>query len=300
MRLLPLLLSTTTIALTVTTAHAANTIDADSATITAIEATCFDYIDGQLEGNPQRVARSLHPDLAKRAAIGDTPDERLGLRRMSKEELVNLTKEGALKTRISSLLERCGFHSEGIFIMDGSKRSGHGNAYFTGLGENKRIVFYDNLVASLDDEELEGVLAHELGHFKCKHVIKMLIASSISMFIGFAILGWMIDKEWFFAGLGVHQASNAAALLLFTLIAPIFTFFMKPISAYFQRKFEFEADDFAAQHAQASKLVSALVKLYEENASTLTPDPFYASFYYSHPPAAIRIAHLEKSANRKI
>ncbi|MEI6745469.1 MAG: M48 family metallopeptidase [Methylococcaceae bacterium] len=205
-------------------------------------------------------------------------------------------EDGALKTRISGLLERCGFNSQGIFIMDGSKRSGHGNAYFTGLGNNKRIVFFDNLVASLDDEELEAVLAHELGHFKCKHVVKMLISTSITTLIGFAILGWMIDKEWFFTGLGVDHASNAAALLLFTLIAPIFTFFMQPISAYFQRKFEFEADDFASQHAQASKLVSGLVKLYEENASTLTPDPLYASFYYSHPPAAIRIAHLEKSA----
>ncbi len=205
-------------------------------------------------------------------------------------------EDGALKTRISGLLERCGFNSQGIFIMDGSKRSGHGNAYFTGLGNNKRIVFYDNLVASLDDEELEAVLAHELGHFKCKHVVKMLISTSISTLIGFAILGWMIDKEWFFTGLGVEHGSNAAALLLFTLIAPIFTFFMQPVSAYFQRKFEFEADDFASQHAQASKLVSGLVKLYEENASTLTPDPLYASFYYSHPPAAIRIAHLEKAA----
>jgi STE24 endopeptidase len=205
-------------------------------------------------------------------------------------------EDGALKTRISGLLERCGFNSQGIFIMDGSKRSGHGNAYFTGLGNNKRIVFFDNLVASLDDEELEAVLAHELGHFKCKHVVKMLITTSITTLIGFAVLGWMIDKDWFFAGLGVDHASNAAALLLFTLIAPIFTFFMQPISAYFQRKFEFEADDFASQHAQASKLVSGLVKLYEENASTLTPDPLYASFYYSHPPAAIRIAHLEKSA----
>ncbi len=205
-------------------------------------------------------------------------------------------EDGALKTRISSLLERCGFNSQGIFIMDGSKRSGHGNAYFTGLGNNKRIVFYDNLVASLDDEELEAVLAHELGHFKCKHVVKMLITTSITTLCGFAILGWMIDKEWFFTGLGVQQGSNAAALLLFTLIMPIFTFFMQPISAYFQRKFEFEADDFASQHAQANKLVSGLVKLYEENASTLTPDPLFASFYYSHPPAAIRIAHLEKSA----
>jgi STE24 endopeptidase len=205
-------------------------------------------------------------------------------------------EDGTLKTRISSLLERCGFNSQGIFIMDGSKRSGHGNAYFTGLGNNKRIVFYDNLVASLDEEELEAVLAHELGHFKCKHVVKMLVATSMTTLIGFATLGWMIDKEWFFAGLGVDHASNAAALLLFMLIAPIFTFFMQPISAYFQRKFEFEADDFASQHAQASKLVSSLVKLYEENASTLTPDPLYASFYYSHPPAAIRIAHLETLA----
>jgi STE24 endopeptidase len=201
-------------------------------------------------------------------------------------------EDGALKNRISSLLERCGFNSQGIFIMDGSKRSGHGNAYFTGLGNNKRIVFFDNLVASLDDEELEAVLAHELGHFKCKHVVKMLIATSISTLIGFAVLGWLIDKDWFFTGLGVAHGSNAAALLLFTLIAPIFTFFMQPISAYFQRKFEFEADDFASEHAQASKLVSGLVKLYEENASTLTPDPLFASFYYSHPPAAIRIAHL--------
>ena len=201
-------------------------------------------------------------------------------------------EDGALKQRIQTLLERCGFKSEGIFIMDGSKRSGHGNAYFTGIGNNKRIVFYDNLVASLDDEELEAVLAHELGHFKCKHVVKMLITSSITSLIGFGILGWMIKEDWFFTGLGVSQPSNAAALLLFMLVAPIFTFFMQPVSAYFQRKFEFEADDFAAQHAQASRLVSGLVKLYEENASTLTPDPLYASFYYSHPPAAVRIAHL--------
>lgn len=205
-------------------------------------------------------------------------------------------EEGALKTRISGLLERCGFNSQGIFIMDGSKRSGHGNAYFTGLGNNKRIVFYDNLVASLDDEELEAVLAHELGHFKCKHVVKMLITTSITTLIGFALLGWLIDKTWFFNGLGIEHASNAATLLLFTLIAPIFTFFLQPISAYFQRKFEFEADDFAAKHAQANRLISGLVKLYEENASTLTPDPLYASFYYSHPPAAIRIEHLNSRA----
>ncbi|MGD7035742.1 M48 family metallopeptidase [Methylotuvimicrobium buryatense] len=202
-------------------------------------------------------------------------------------------EEGSLKQRIQGLLARCGFNSQGIFIMDGSKRSGHGNAYFTGLGNNKRIVFFDTLVNSLEEEELEAVLAHELGHFKCKHVIKMLIASSIMSLISLAILGWLIDKPWFFSGLGVSEASNAAALLLFTLVSPVFTPFMQPISAYFQRKFEFEADDFAAANARADKMISGLVKLYEENASTLTPDPLYSAFHYSHPPAAIRIANLE-------
>ena len=207
-------------------------------------------------------------------------------------------EDGALKERISGLLARCGFNSQGIFIMDGSKRSGHGNAYFTGLGNNKRIVFFDNLVASLDDEELEAVLAHELGHFRCKHVIKMLIATSIMTLISFAVLGLLISQDWFYTGLGVvvEQKSNAVALLLFMLISSSFTFFMQPISAYFQRQFEFEADDFAAANAKASKLVSGLVKLYEENASTLTPDPLYSAFHYSHPPAAIRIAHLESKA----
>jgi len=204
-------------------------------------------------------------------------------------------EDGALKDRIAGLLTRCGFNSQGIFIMDGSKRSGHGNAYFTGLGNNKRIVFFDNLVASLDDEELEAVLAHELGHFKCKHVIKMLVATSIMTLISFAVLGLLIGQDWFYTGLGVDiaQKSNAVALLLFILVSSSFTFFMQPISAYFQRKFEFEADDFAANNAQASKLISGLVKLYEENANTLTPDPLYSAFHYSHPPAAIRVAHLE-------
>lgn len=202
-------------------------------------------------------------------------------------------EEGSLKDRIQKLLVRCGFNSKGIFIMDGSKRSGHGNAYFTGIGNNKRIVFFDTLVKSLDDAELEAVLAHELGHFKCKHVIKMLIATSIMSLISLAILGWLIDQSWFYNGLGVEQPSNAAALLLFMLVSPAFTFFMQPISAYFQRKFEFEADSFAAEHAEANKMISGLVKLYEENASTLTPDPLYSAFHYSHPPAAIRIAHLE-------
>ncbi len=202
-------------------------------------------------------------------------------------------EDGTLKTKINQLLERCGFSSNGIFIMDGSKRSGHGNAYFTGMGKNKRIVFFDTLAESLDDEEMEAVLAHELGHFKNKHVIKMLIASSIMSLISLGILGWLINEPWFFSGLGVNTPSNAAALLLFILVSPVFTTFMTPISAYFQRKFEFEADDFAAEYAQASKLISGLVKLYKENASTLTPDPLFSAFHYSHPPAAIRIAHLE-------
>lgn len=203
-------------------------------------------------------------------------------------------QDGSLKDRIKNLLERCGFNSQGIFIMDGSRRSGHGNAYFTGLGNNKRIVFFDTLVNSLDEEELEAVLAHELGHFKCKHVIKMLIASSVMTLISFAVLGWLITQDWFFDGLGVTTHSNAAALLLFMLVSPVFTTFMQPISAYFQRKFEFEADEFATRHAQGSKMISGLVKLYEENASTLTPDPIYSAFHYSHPPAAIRIAHIEE------
>lgn len=206
--------------------------------------------------------------------------------------------DGSLKDRIQGLLARCDFNSQGIFIMDGSKRSGHGNAYFTGLGNNKRIVFYDNLVNSLEEEELEAVLAHELGHFKRKHVIKMLVATSIMSLIGFGILGWLIDQDWFYTGLGVamEQKSNAAALLLFVLVSSTFTFFIQPISAYFQRQFEFEADDFAANNARADKMISGLVKLYEENASTLTPDPLYSAFHYSHPPAAIRIAHLEAKA----
>jgi STE24 endopeptidase len=149
------------------------------------------------------------------------------------------------------------------------------------------------LINSLEDEELEAILAHELGHFKCKHTIKMLVATAIMSLISFAVLGWLIDEPWFYNGLGVKQPSNAAALLLFMLVSSTFTFFMQPISAFFQRKFEFEADDFASNHAKAEKLISSLVKLYEENASTLTPDPLYSAFHYSHPPAAIRIAHLE-------
>ena len=142
-------------------------------------------------------------------------------------------EDGSLKHRIQDLLARCGFNSQGIFIMDGSKRSGHGNAYFTGLGNNKRIVFYDTLINSLEDEELEAILAHELGHFKCKHTIKMLIATAIMTLISFAVLGWLIDQDWFYTGLGVKLPSHAAALLLFMLVSSPFTFFMQPISAFF-------------------------------------------------------------------
>ncbi|MGR8934475.1 MAG: M48 family metallopeptidase [Gammaproteobacteria bacterium] len=204
-------------------------------------------------------------------------------------------EDGSLKDKINHLLQRCGFSSSGIFIMDGSRRSGHGNAYFTGLGNNKRIVFFDTLVQSLEEDELEAVLAHELGHFKCKHTIKMLAATAVMTLISLAVLGWLIDKPWFYSGLGVGTQSNAAALLLFMLVSPVFSDFMQPISAYFQRRFEFEADAFAAHYAQASKLISGLVKLYRDNASTLTPDPLYSAFHYSHPPAAIRIAHLEQT-----
>jgi STE24 endopeptidase len=206
--------------------------------------------------------------------------------------------DATLKERIEALLTRCGFKSEGIYVMDGSKRSGHGNAYFTGIGDSKRIVFFDTLVDSLEHDELEAVLAHELGHFKRRHVIKMLITSATISLAGFAILGWLSTQDWFYSGLGVSGGhSNATALLLFMMVAPTFTAFLKPIMAYMQRRYEFEADDFAASHTQSRHLISALVKLYRENASTLTPDPLYAAFHYSHPPAAVRIANLAARAS---
>jgi STE24 endopeptidase len=198
----------------------------------------------------------------------------------------------ALKERIEKLLQRCGFHSEGIFVMDGSRRSGHGNAYFTGFGAHKRIVFFDTLLDTLEAEEVEAVLAHELGHFKRRHVLKSLILGAVMTLAGFALLGWMAGQDWFYAGLGVERASNATALLLFLLISPAFTTLLQPLLTSLQRRHEFEADDFAAEHARAESLISALVKLYRDNASTLTPDPLYAAFHYSHPPASIRIGHL--------
>ena len=198
-----------------------------------------------------------------------------------------------LVQKITELLQRCGFSSQGIFIMDGSRRSGHGNAYFAGFGTNKRIVFFDTLIHSLDDVEIEAVLAHELGHFKRKHVLKRLLSMAILSLAALALLGWLISQPWFYSGLGVQQASNHMALLLFMVALPAFSFFVHPISSFFMRKHEFEADQYAAQQSSASHLIQALVKLYKENASTLTPDPLYSAFHDSHPPAPIRIAFLQ-------
>ncbi len=198
----------------------------------------------------------------------------------------------SLRTRLESLLERCGFRSNGMFIMDGSRRSAHGNAYFTGFGANKRIVFFDTLLDGLEDNEVEAVLAHELGHFKRRHIIKMLAVSSFLSLCGLALLGWLSQQTWFYAGLGVERATPALALILFMFVLPVFTVFISPLMAHFSRRHEFEADDFAAEQTDPRHLISGLVKMYRDNASTLTPDPLYSAFYHSHPPAPVRIAHL--------
>jgi STE24 endopeptidase len=205
-------------------------------------------------------------------------------------------EEGETLNRITSLLKRCGFNSNGIFVIDGSKRSSHGNAYFSGFGRNKRIVFFDTLLKMLNDDELEAVLAHELGHFKKKHIIKGMIISFATTLCGLAILAWLMKAEWFYTSLGISQSSTYMALLLFTLIMPVFTFVFQPLFSIFSRKNEFEADAFAAQQTDAKHLIHALVGLYRENASTLTPDPLYSAFYDSHPPAPVRIAHLNAQA----
>ena len=204
-------------------------------------------------------------------------------------------EDGSLKQRIEQLMIRCGFLSKGILVMDGSRRSSHGNAYFTGLGNNKQIVFFDNLLDSLEEEEVEAVLAHELGHFKKKHIIKRLITMTFMTLAAFAMLGWLMQQEWFYNGLGMSTPSIYAALVLFSIASPAFTFFLSPISAMISRKHEFEADDYAAEQADAQMLIEALVKLYKENANTLTPDPLHSAFYDSHPPAPVRIAHLTKT-----
>lgn len=197
-----------------------------------------------------------------------------------------------LKQRIETLLQKTGFTSKGIFVMDGSKRSGHGNAYFTGLGNNKRIVFFDTLLDSLSPEQTAAVLAHELGHFRHGHVRKRLLLMMLVSLTGLAILGWLIDQPWFYSGLGVSQAKDYLALILFMLISPVFTFPLQPLLMSLTRQHEYQADEFAAQHADAQHLIAALLKLYEENATTLTPDHLYSAFHDSHPPAPLRIAQL--------
>jgi STE24 endopeptidase len=204
-------------------------------------------------------------------------------------------QDGEMKTRIENLIARCGFTSSGLFVMDGSKRSSHGNAYFTGFGKSKRIVFFDTLLSRLDIAEIEAVLAHELGHFRMRHVIKRLALMSVLSLLFFLLLGLLKNQAWFYQGLNVsYPATDAMALTLFFMVVPVFTFLLQPLLAMYSRKHEFEADQYAAKFAPARDLVHALVKLYKDNASTLTPDPLHSAYYDSHPPAAIRIARLEQ------
>jgi STE24 endopeptidase len=208
-------------------------------------------------------------------------------------------QDEAQKARIEALLKKCGFVASGLFVMDGSKRSTHGNAYFTGFGKTKRIVFFDTLLERLTPNEIDAVLAHELGHFKHRHVLKR-IAYTFAISLGFLwLLAQLLHAEWFYLGLGVTTQSTAVALLLFFMALPVFTFLLHPLASAYSRKHEFEADAYAAQQTDAQELVNALVKLYQDNAKTLTPDPLYATFYESHPPAPIRIAHLQKLGAQK-
>ena len=203
-----------------------------------------------------------------------------------------------LRARVERLLARCGFAAKGLFVMDGSRRSSHGNAYFTGFGAARRIVFFDTLLSRLQPEEIEAVLAHELGHFKLKHVVKRIAWFGAASLLLLALLGWLVGEPWFYAGLGVSVAPPryGVALVLFMLALPVFTFLAAPLTSLYSRRHEFEADAYAAEYASAAALVAALVKLYEDNANTLTPDPLHSVFYDSHPPAAARIARLEASS----
>lgn len=201
-----------------------------------------------------------------------------------------------LKQKVENLLQRCGFKSQGIYVMDGSRRSGHGNAYFTGLGNNKRIVFFDTLLNTLNEDQIEAVLAHELGHFRRKHVVKNMLMMAVMSLVGLALLGWASTQTWFYTGLGVETQNNAIALILFMLVIPVFSFFLHPLMTSMSRKYEFEADAYAASVSNADDLITALVALYKENASTLTPDPLVSAIYDSHPPASLRIAALQTRA----
>lgn len=202
-------------------------------------------------------------------------------------------QDEALKTRIETLLTKCGFRSQGLYVMDGSSRSSHGNAYFTGFGAAKRVVFFDTLLSRLEPDEIEAVLAHELGHYRHRHVFKRIAMLFAVSFVGLALLGWLIDQPWFYAGLGVDTPSTYMGLLLFLLVSPVFMLLLRPLLSGYARRNEFEADAYAAQHADARRLVDALVKLYRDNASTLTPDRLHSAFYDSHPPASVRIARLQ-------
>jgi len=205
-------------------------------------------------------------------------------------------EDDSLRTRIENLMQRIGFASSGLFVMDGSRRSAHGNAYFSGFGAAKRIVFFDTLLERLAPNEIEAVLAHELGHFKLKHIVKRIVVIFAASLGFLALLGYLKSQAWFYTGLGVEPlmgASNdAMALILFALVLPVFSFLLSPLTSLSSRKHEFEADAFAAQYTNSQDLVSALVKLYEDNASTLTPDPLHSAFYDSHPPASVRINKL--------
>ena len=206
----------------------------------------------------------------------------------------------SLKERIEGLMTRVGFASRGLFVMDGSKRSAHGNAYFSGFGRAKRIVFFDTLLARLEPQEIEAVLAHELGHFKLRHIVKRIVTMFTISLAFLALLGYLKGQAWFYTGLGVLPFMNASndgmALILFMLVLPVFTFVLAPLNSITSRKHEFEADAFAAQHTDRQYLISALVKMYEDNASTLTPDPLHSAFYDSHPPASVRVKHLTMAA----
>jgi STE24 endopeptidase len=205
-------------------------------------------------------------------------------------------QDAAMKERVERLLERCGFKVKGLMVMDGSRRSSHGNAYFTGFGKTKRIVFFDTLLSRLEPQEVEAVLAHELGHFKLKHVVKR-IAWIFAASLGFLwLLGQLLHQPWFYSALNVSSPSTAMALVLFSIVLPVFTFMFQPLGAMMSRRHEFEADAFAAQYTPAADLVTALVKLYKDNATTLTPDPLHSAFYDSHPPATMRIARLQQAA----
>jgi STE24 endopeptidase len=209
-----------------------------------------------------------------------------------------------LRQRVMALAQRCGFAITDLFVMDGSRRSAHANAYFTGLGKSKRVVFFDTLLEMLTPAEVEAVLAHELGHYHHHHVSKRLMGMSVFSGLAFAVLGWLSNSPWFYQGLGVEPAlvdgNQAAALILFGMITPILSFWLSPMLAAHSRHQEFQADDFARQHAQASDLVSALTKLYRDNASTLTPDPWFVRFYHSHPPALERVARLQSPVSPRM